>query len=341
MRETAFRYNPSGAVARHGPRVTRRALLAAPAWAMLGRPAGAQAFPTRPIRMIVPFGAGGISDLVARLAAEAAAPLLGQPIVVENRTGAGGNIAADAAARATPDGHTILFCSVGMLAVNPVLYRRLPFDPAQDFAAVAPIASTPHVLVVRPGLLAERADLAAFLDLARTQPGRLTWSTAGVGSSPHQTLALMQSLAGVEFLAVHYRSGAAGVQAVLTGEVNATAEATPVVVEHIRAGTLRALAAAAPERLGVLPEVPTTAEAGLPDLVNGSTAGIVVPRATPEPIRAALEAAFARATASPDLRERFAAQGTVSLDGGAAAFDATVAAEAARWRTVLAGMTLD
>jgi tripartite-type tricarboxylate transporter receptor subunit TctC len=291
--------------------------------------------------MIVPFGAGGISDLVARLTAEVAGPILGQSIVVENRTGAGGNIAAEAAARAAPDGHTILFCSVGMLAVNPVLYRRLPFDPARDFATVAPIANTPHILVVRPNLLPSHGGLREFLDLARREPGKLTWSTAGVGSSPHQTLALLQSLAGVELTAIHYRSGAAGVQALLTGDVAATAEATPVVVEHIRAGTLRALATAASERLALLPEVPTTAEAGLSGLVNGSAAAILAPRATPEPIRAALEAAFTRATASPELRAKFAAQGTFALEGGSPGFDAMVAAEAMRWRRVLAGMTLD
>ncbi|WP_458094499.1 tripartite tricarboxylate transporter substrate binding protein [Roseomonas sp. WA12] len=291
--------------------------------------------------MIVPFGAGGISDVVARIVAEAVGPILGQPVVVENRTGAGGNIAAEAAARAQPDGHTVLFCSVGLLAVNPVLYRRLPFDPAKDFATVAPLANTPHVLVVRPGLLPSGAGLDAFLEMAKARPGALAWSTAGAGSSPHQTLALLQSLGGAELMAVHYRSGAAGVQAVLAGEVAATAEATPVVVEHIRAGTLRALVAAAPERLALLPEVPTAAEAGMPGLVNGSAGGLVVPRATPEPLRAVLEAAFTRAMASPELRTTLAAQGTVAMTGGAAAFDAIVASEAARWRAVLAGMTLD
>ncbi|SHJ25082.1 Tripartite-type tricarboxylate transporter, receptor component TctC [Roseomonas rosea] len=320
----------------------RRGLLAAPLLAALPRAqASAQSFPSRPVRMIVPFGAGGISDLVARIVAEAAGPILGQPIVVENRTGAGGNIAAEAAARAQPDGHTVLFSSIGMLAVNPILYRRLPFDPAKDFATVAPLANTPHVLVVRPNLLPEGAGLREFLAMARAEPGKLGWSTAGAGSSPHQTLALLQSLGGVELMAVHYRSGAAGVQAVLSGEVAATAEATPVVVEHIRAGTLRALVAAAPERLALLPTLPSAAEAGMPGLVNGSAAGIVVPRATPEPVRAALDAAFTRAMALPELRAKLAAQGTVAMQGGAAGFDAMVVAEAARWRKVLDGMTLD
>ena len=320
----------------------RRGLLAAPLLAALPRArASAQSFPSRPVRMIVPFGAGGISDLVARLVAEAAGPILGQPIVVENRTGAGGNIAAEAAARAQPDGHTVLFSSIGMLAVNPILYRRLPFDPAKDFATVAPLANTPHVLVVRPNLLPEGAGLREFLAMARAEPGKLGWSTAGAGSSPHQTLALLQSLGGVELMAVHYRSGAAGVQAVLSGEVAATAEATPVVVEHIRAGTLRGLVAAAPERLALLPALPSAAEAGMPELVNGSAAGILVPRATPEPVRAVLESAFTRAMALPELQAKLAAQGTVPMPGGAAGFDAMVAAEAARWRKVLDGMTLD
>ncbi|MCR0983824.1 Bug family tripartite tricarboxylate transporter substrate binding protein [Roseomonas populi] len=315
--------------------------LAAPVLTTLARPALAQAFPARPLRMIVPFGPGGISDLVARIVAEATSPILGQPVVVENRTGAGGNIAAEAAARAQPDGYTVLFCSIGMLAVNPVLYRRLPFDPAKDFSFVAPLADTPHILVVRPGLLPDGAGLREFIALARSEPRRLTWSTAGAGSSPHQTLALLQFLGGAELTAVHYRSGAAGVQAVLAGEVSATAEATPVVVEHIRAGTLRALVAAVRERLALLPETPGAAEAGMPGLVNGSSAGIVLPRATPEPVRAVLEDAFTRAMASSEIRVKLAAQGTVPLGGGAATFAEAVTKEGERWRRVLAGMTLD
>ncbi|MBR0666423.1 tripartite tricarboxylate transporter substrate binding protein [Roseomonas hellenica] len=320
------------------PRTSRRRLIAGLAGAgMLARPALAQAYPVRPIRLIVGFGAGGISDLIARIVAESAGSVLGQPVVVENRTGAGGNIAFEAAARAAPDGYTLLVAGVSTLTVNPVLIPTSSFDAGRDLVTIGPLATTPHVLVVRPGLA---ADLSAFIARARAADGDMTWSTAGVGTSPHQTMLLTQSLADLRFTPVHYRSGAAGVQAVLTGEVQVTAEATAVVAEHIRAGTLRALAAAAPARLALLPDTPTAAEAaGLPGLTNGSTIGLAAPRGIPDAIRDRLAAAFREALERPALLERLAQQGTLPLRGDAASFDAHVEEERARWRPLLVGLS--
>lgn len=316
----------------------RRALATALAGLpLLARPAAAQAYPARPIRLIVGFGAGGISDLTARILAEAAAEILGQAVVIENRTGAGGNIAFEAAARSAPDGYTLAVAGVSTLTVNPVLIPSSSFDSTRDFVTICPLVTTPHVLVVKPETASSLTD---FLDKARTANGDFTWSTAGVGTSPHQTMLLTQDQARVRFTPVHYRSGAAGVQAVLTGEVKVTAEATAVVVEHIRAGTLRALAAAAPARLALLPEVPTTAEAAnLPGLVNGSTTGLAAPRGLPEPIRAQLAAAFGEALKKPAVLARLSQQGTLPLDGDAASFDAMVAEEKTRWRSLLQGQS--
>ncbi|WP_198368336.1 tripartite tricarboxylate transporter substrate binding protein [Roseomonas sp. KE0001] len=315
----------------------RRALLALGAALPLARPALAQAYPSRPLRLIVGFGAGGISDLVARLVAEAAGQAMGQTVVVENRTGAGGNIAAEAAARAAPDGYTLLFASPSLVSVNPILMPGAGVDVARELEPVLPLASTPHVLVVRPqsGL----RDLPAFLARARAGKGEMNWSTAGVGTAPHQTMLLLQALGGTGFTPVHYRSGAAGVQAVLTGEVDVTSEATAVVVEHIRAGTLTGLVAAAPERLSLLPDVPTAAEQGLPGLRNGSIAGLMVPRGTPPARREALRAGFAQALGQPALQHRLAQQGTIPLQGDAEAFGQLIAAETARWRPLLAGLS--
>lgn len=327
---------PGAGASRRG--LTRRQLAAGLAGAgILARPALAQSYPMRPIRLIVGFGAGGISDLIARIVAESAGGVLGQPVVVENRTGAGGNIAFEAAARAAPDGYTLLVAGVSTLTVNPVLIPTSSFDAGRDLVTIAPLATTPHVLVVRPGLA---ADLSEFIAKARAADGDMTWSTAGVGTSPHQTMLLTQSLADARFTPVHYRSGAAGVQAVLTGEVQVTAEATAVVVEHIRAGTLRALAAAAPARLSLLPDTPTTAEAaGLPALTNGSTIGLAAPRGIPDAIRDRLATAFREALERPALLERLAQQGTLPLRGDAASFDAHVEEERARWRPLLAGLS--
>ena len=297
----------------------------------LATPALAQ---QRPIRLIVPFGAGGISDVVARIVAEAAATALGQPIIIENRTGAGGNIAGEALVRSAPDGQTLMLCSAGMFVANPLLYARMPFDPRRDFEPLGLIAVSPHVLVTA----GPHATLAALLDAARAASQALSFSTAGVGSSPHLSLLLLQSLAGARLLDVHFRSGAEGVQAVLSGQVTATAEAVVVLSGQVRAGTLRALAVCGAERVEQLPDTPTAAEAGLPGLENGSIAGIVAPRGVPVDILARLAGAFAAATRAPEIRRRLSAQGTAPLDGDAAAFLALMDREAARWTPLLAGV---
>jgi tripartite-type tricarboxylate transporter receptor subunit TctC len=316
-------------------RLTRRSTLAAPL--LLALPARAQDFPSRPVRLVVPFGAGGITDIVARIVAERAAAELGQPVVVENRAGAGGNIAGEFVARAPADGYTLLMLTGAMAAVNPVIYPRMPFDPVKDLAPVALAASTPHVLVANPAV--PGASLAAVIAEAKREKERFSFGTAGAGSSPHQTRILFSHLSGAELLDVHFRSGAASVQAVLAGQVSMTAEATPVVAGHVRAGTLRALAVCAPERISLLPDVPTAAEAGLAGLENGSISGIAAPAATPAPILARLSQGFAAAVAAPELRERLVAQGTVALAGDGAAFRALIAAEAAKWAPLMQGVT--
>ncbi len=297
----------------------------------LATPALAQ---PRPIRFLVPFGAGGISDVVARIVAEGAAAALGQPIVIENRTGAGGNIAGEALARAAPDGQTIMLCSSGMYVANPILYARMPFDPRRDFQPVALIAVSPHVLVTS----SPHATLAAFLAAARAAPEQLSFSTAGVGTSPHLSLLLMQSLAGAKLLDVHFRSGAEGVQAVVSGQVSATAEAVVVLSEQVRAGTLRALAVCGAARVEQLPDTPTAAEAGLPGLENGAISGIVAPSGVPAEVLARLAAAFDSATRAPDIVRRLSTQGTAPLNGDAGAFLALMAREATRWTPLLQGL---
>lgn len=321
------------------PAVHRRPLLAAP-WALLATPSFAQVSdaPAKPLRLIVAFGAGGIADLVSRILAEGLARELNQPVVVENRTGAGGNVAAEFVARSPPDGRVLFFATAGVMAVNPLIYTKLAIDPARDLDPIALVAATPHTVVSHPRVA---ADWPGLLAAARVRQEALSWGTAGAGSSPHQTLLLLQSLTGTRWLPVHFRSGAASIQAVLAGDVSATAEATPVVIEHIRAGTLRAYCVASPARLDLMPEVPTGEELGLPDLENGSVAGIAAPRGLPEPVRVRLSAAVAATLASPDVKARLLRQGTVPLAGDGAAFAAVLTQESIRWKPLLAGVRVD
>ncbi len=305
--------------------ITRRLLPA-----ILATPALAQE--ARPIRLIIPFGPGGITDIVARIVAEAAAQVMGVPVVAENRPGANGNIAGEAVARAAPDGQTLLMASLAMFAVNPVIYPRMPFDPAADFALVTGAASTPHVLVTRPGLAEPRAAM-------RARAEAVSFGTAGAGSSPHLTMLALQRIADASLLAVHFRSGAASVQAVIAGQVDMTAEATPVVSEHIRAGSLRAICVAGAERLALLPDVPTAEQAGFAGLENGSTSGVVAPRGTPPAVLARLAQGFGAAVASSALRARLEAQGSVPLAPGADAFAALIAREVTRWRPLVQGLS--
>ena len=315
---------------------SRRLLLSS--LACLATPALAQEFPNRPVRLIVPFGAGGITDFTARAVAEAAAPYLGQPIVIENRPGAGGGIAGGFVARAAPDGYTIMLATLGMLAVNPMVFRALAYDPQKDFMPLSLAASSPSVLVVKPGAEAP-ADLTAFLARLRVRPGEATWGTAGVGSSPHQLQLLLESLVSVTMTPVHFRSGAESVQSVLAGQVFATAEAAPVVGEHIRAGTLKALAVTAPQRLALLPEVPTAAQAGVAGWEHGSISGFVGPAGMPPAIATRLTEAFVKAVGTPALQARLADQGVVAMDGTAEAMRRVTESETARWRRLLAGVT--
>lgn len=305
--------------------ITRRILPA-----LLATPALAQE--ARPIRLVIPFGPGGITDIVARIVAESAAQVMGVPVVAENRPGANGNIAGEAVARAAPDGQTLLMASLAMFAVNPVIYPRMPFDPAADFAVITAAATTPHVLVTRPGL-------AAPLPAMRARAEAVSFGTAGAGSSPHLTMLALQRIADASLLAVHFRSGAASVQAVIGGQVDMTAEATPVVAEHIRAGTLRAVCVAGTERLALLPDVPVAAEAGLAGLDNGSTSGVVAPRGTPPAVLARLAQGFGAAVALPTLRARLEAQGSVPLPPGPDAFAALITREVARWRPLVQGVS--
>lgn len=310
---------------------SRRILLAGAA--CLATPALAQPLPERPVRLIVPAAPGAIADLVARMIAERAAVHLGQSIVIENRPGANGNVAGEALARGAPDGRTLLCASLAMLAVNPLLLRRVPWDAAREFRLVMPLASTPHVLVATPSGPQSFTHLAVE---ARRHPDTITWGTAGPGSAPHLTMLLAQEMVAGGLQAVHFRGTAANLQAVVAGRVATTAEALPLVLGPIREGRLRPLLTAADTRLALLPEVQAAGETAFAGLTHGAVAGLVAPRGTPDAIVATIAGAFAAALAEASLREDLAQQGTVPLDGDGAAFQTLVQAEAMRWEPLVA-----
>lgn len=301
----------------------------------------AQTYPVKPPRLIVPFGAGGITDLISRQVSVELGKLLGQTIVIDNRPGAGGNIAAEFAARAAPDGYTLFMGTIGTQSVNSSLYTRLPYDPLKDFAPVVLVSLTPHIVVIHPSVPA--TTLKEFVALAKAHPGALNFSSAGNGSSPHLGLENFQLLTGVRLVHVPYKSGAEGVTAVLSGQTSTTFEAVPVVMPNVRAGKLRALAVAAAKRTPAVPELPSADEAGVVGFTSGSWQGILVPAGTPREIIQRLNLETNKVLNSPELRERFLVQGTEPLGGTPDDFDVFIRSERDKWAKVIkaAGTKLD
>ncbi|WP_431280758.1 Bug family tripartite tricarboxylate transporter substrate binding protein [Humitalea sp. 24SJ18S-53] len=308
----------------------RRTLLALPA---LASTAQAQpAWPNRPIRLLVGFAPGGAIDIVARLVAPALAARLGQPVVVENRAGAGGNIAAEVLANATADGHTLMLATPGPLTVNPAIYRHLPFDPARSFAPVAQLGVVLDVLAVpaaRPWQTT--ADVIAA---AKAAPGALNVSHSGVGSGSHVGIALLRSLTGIDVLEVPYGGGGPMMADFLSGKLDATIGTAPVLVPLARAGRIRILGVAQNERSVLLPGVPAMAEA-VPGYDLRSWFGLVAPAGTPASVIDRLHHAAATALAEPEIVARLQQQVTEPAVTDPAAFARMLAEERARWAPLM------
>ncbi len=319
-------------------RMARRALCLLPAALPGTRRAAAQqlGFPDRPVRLIVPFPPGGPVDAAARLLAAALpAHLRGQPVVVENRSGAGGVVGVDAVAKAAPDGHTLSFSSVGAVAVGVSLLPNLPYDPRRDLAPITIAALVPSLLVVKPSLPAN--TVAAFLALARRTPSRLSFASTGPGGTPHLAIELLRlrSGGGVDITHVAYRGAAPAITALLAGEVDCAFLDLSVLLPHVREGKLRALALAARARSPAAPEIPTVAEAGAPGVEVASWYSVLAPAGTaPERIEV-LYAAFTAALARPDIARRFAEQGTQVVASRPEATGEFIQGEIAKWGEVV------
>jgi len=291
-------------------------------------PVCAQEYPRKPIRLIVPFAPGGGNDTVARAISQSAGASLGQPVVVDNRAGAGGILGAELAAKSPADGYTLFLGGVGSHAVNPNLHAKLPYDPVKDFAPITLIASAPSVLVVNPSLPAR--TLAEFTALAKASPGRINYASNGNGSSAQLAAVLYESMAGVQMVHVPYKGLAPALVDLLAGEVQAMFSSVVAIVPNIKAGRLRALAVTGKRRAALLPEVPTLDESGVPGYEAGSWYGILAPAGTPQAVVAKLHEAIVRALAKPEVRERLVSEGAEVIGSTPEAFAAHITAELAR-----------
>jgi tripartite-type tricarboxylate transporter receptor subunit TctC len=316
---------------------TRRSLLAAtllaPALSTPAARAQAPWTPTRPTRFVVPFPPGGATDVVARVLAERLQDAFGQPVVVENRTGAGGNIGVENVVRSAPDGTTILMGTTGTLTVNPHLYATLGFDPLRDLAPVSMAFATDHVLIVNPQVAAQTAQ--EFLALVRARPGALSYGSAGSGSSTHTVPELFKLAARVEITHVPYRGSAPALNDLVAGNVQVMLDQIPSAIGQIQGGRVRALAVTGARRSPLLPEVPTMAEIGLPDAQATSWGAVMAPGGTPAPVVARVNAAIRDALAQPPVRERLAAAGAEGVASTPEELAAFLRAESDKWARVV------
>lgn len=296
-------------------------------------PARAQdAYPSKPVRLILPFPPGGGTDILGRLVAERLAARLGQPVVTDNRGGAGGNLGAEAAARAAPDGYTLLFAAT-TLAISPGLYAKLNYDPFKDLAPISLIAAVPNVMITHPSVPAR--TLQEFIALARAKPGEMNFGSGGNGTSNHLGGELFNMVAGVKLVHVPYKGVNLAMNDAIAGNVQLVLIGITAAAPQIKAGRLRALAVLAPQRSAALPDVPTAAEAGLPELDVTTWYGLLAPAATPRPVIARLNAEIGRIMHAPELQERLASIAAEPRTSTPEEFGAYIRQEAARWGEVV------
>ena len=287
--------------------------------------AQAQAWPAKPLRIVVAYPPGGVSDVVARAIGEKLATQIGQPVVVENKAGASGSIGMDAVAKAAPDGHTIGFSAVSPLVLNPHLSKS-PFDPARDIAPVASVMYSPVLLVATPA--AQARDFKELLAQAKAHPGAVRWSTSGPASLGHIMLEQIKAAAGVDITHVPYKGGGQQITDALGGQFEVlSVNASPALMGHVKAGKLRVLAVGAPARLEAVPQVPTLAELGYPAANLVSLFGFFAPAGVPQPVLERLNAEINKALAQPDVRTRLTSSDNVPTGGSAADFAKRIAAE--------------
>ncbi len=312
-------------------RITAFAALVLAALAAL--PAAAQGFPTKPIRIVVPFAAGGTSDILARALGPHVTQAWGQPVIVENRTGANGNIGADFVAKSAPDGYTMLLSDVGALAINPSVYASMPFDPVKDFSPIVMVSYSPHVLAVHPSVPVHSVqELIAY---AKANPGKMNFANSGTGGAPHLAGVEFAARTGIQWTYIPYKGGSAAVTDVVAGNANVLFNGMLATYPSVKGGRLRGLAVSSAQRAASAPELPTVAESGLPGFETGSYQGLLAAAGTPRDVVAKLNAEFTRILNTAEMREMLAKQGTEVRAGTPEALGTFIANEKARWAKVV------
>lgn len=296
-------------------------------------PASAEPYPDHPIRIVVPAAAGSVPDIFVRRLSDHMSHTLGQPIIVDNRAGANGFIGAEAAARARPDGYTLVYGAVNVLAINPALYSQMPYDPVRDFAPVSLIGRGYPILIVNPGLPVK--TMSEFIEYARARPGKVTYGSPGVGSLQHIAAELFEQLTGVDLVHVPYKNQPQVMTDLIGGQLDASIEYPSVAVPQIRAGKVRALVIVGPRRKPAIPEVPTAPEMGLPAFQAAGWSGFLVPAGTPREIVDKLNKAVIAALAQPQFLEWIAGNGTEAVPSTPEEFASYIKAETAKWSKVV------
>ena len=311
------------------------------AWMLIAAVAHGQSYPSRPVHLIVPTPPGSTPDIVARTLATKLQGAFGQPVVVENRAGAGGNIAAEAVAKAAADGYTLFVGINGPVATNKYLYRSLPYDPEKDFTPISLLASAPQLLVVAPELKVD--SLKAFIDYARANPGRISYASVGSGSASHLTMELLKTEAKIHAVHIPYRGFPPAVTDMLAGNIQAMFAIIPGVLPHVKAGKMKALAVTALKRSALAPDVPSVEELGYPQLESLAWIGLLAPASTPPDVLNRLSAETVRGMNAAEVRDLLGKQGFDVVASSPADFQRWIAGESAKWARVIhaSGATAD
>ena len=301
--------------------------------ASMGSALAADAYPDKPLTMIVPFSAGGTTDILARIVGQALGQELGQTIIIENKPGAGGNIGAQQASRAKADGYTLFMGTVGTHAINQALYKKLPYDPVKDFAPLSRVANVPNLLVAHPSR--PYKTVQEMIAYAKKHPGEVTYGSPGSGASPHVSGALFQSMTGAELTHVPYKGSAPAISDLLGNQIAVMFDNMPSAIQHVRSGKLRPIAVTTAKRSPELPDVPTIAAAGVPGYEATSWFGLWAVAGTPAPILTKLQTALTKVLKDPAVAKKIAAQGGEVVIETPAQFDAFIKSEAAKWGKVV------
>jgi len=293
----------------------------------------AATYPDKPIRIIVAYTPAGATDILARAVGQKMTEAWGQSVIVENRPGANGNIGTEVAAKATPDGYTLLMVTAGTHGVNPGLYRKLPWDAVRDFAPVSLVAMVPNIMVVNPSLPVKSVN--EFIAYAKANPGKLSYGSPGLGSTAHMSVELFKTMTGTDMLHVPYKGSAGVMQDVIAGQIAVTIDNMPVYLPQVKAGKLRALAVSPAKRSPAVPDLPTIAEAGVPGYDATAWFGLVAPAGVPRPIVAKLAGETQRILRLPDVAERLSGLGAEPVGSSPEQFAAFIKAEIAKWKKVI------